>query len=141
MSDQVRVRLVTLGVLGLVFVAGVVVGVAADRTLVDARPLVSAEVAADPEADSAPEASSSRRWLIDRVDLTSDQRIQVDSVVEYHRNRMAELTRECGTRFGSIVEATRAELRSLLTVDQRAVYDSLLEERDRRRAERQGSGP
>jgi hypothetical protein len=140
-SREVRTRLVTLGVLALVFGLGVLVGVVADRTVGDGWDRASTDDAAeatDSEADSAAqdadEAPESRsRWLIHQVDLSDPQRVFVDSVISFYRAEVRSLSESYDAAYWEAVQATREALRGVLDPLQRARYDELLEERDRAR--------
>jgi hypothetical protein len=133
-----RARLATAGVLALVFGVGVLVGVATDR-LVQRQPpeLLAGDPPDVEEADEPREAESSgttrSRWLIHQIDLTEEQRVQVDSVLGFYRAQVRELTDVYNDAYWSAVQSTRDELRSILEEEQRVRYDSLLVENDRRR--------
>lgn len=134
MSETLRVRLVAAGVLILVFVAGVTVGLALDRPFSEAlesMQAVAGEVD-DGDTDSDEGSNTSGGWIIDRVDLTYDQQVQVDSVLAYYQERMSELQRDYRPRYWEIVETTRESIKALLTDEQEALYDSLLRARDHR---------
>ncbi len=134
MSESLRVRLIAAGVLILVFVAGVTVGLALDRPLSQALESMHAQAGetAEPNEDADEGSNTSRGWIIDRVDLTEGQQVQVDSVLAYYQDRMAELQGEYAPRYREIVETTREAIKALLTDEQEALYDSLLRARDRR---------
>jgi len=134
MSESLRVRLVAAGVLALVFVAGVTVGLALDRPLSQALESMHAEAGevAEPDEDTSEGSNTSRGWIIDRVDLTEEQQVQVDSVLAYYQGRMSELQSEYGPRYREIVETSRESIKAVLTEEQEALYDSLLRARDRR---------
>ena len=134
MSESLRVRLVAAGVLALVFVAGVTVGLALDRPLSQALESMHAEAGepAEPDGDTGERSNTSGGWIIDRVDLTEEQQVRVDSVLAYYQDRMAELQSEYGPRYREIVETSRESIKALLTEEQEALYDSLLRARDGR---------
>ncbi len=147
MSREVRTRLVTLGVLALIFGLGVLVGVVADRTVEGARARSVADepkVVTDPESDEQPaeeEGVSSegrRRLLIHQVDLSDDQRVFVDSVVGFYRAEVRALSESYDTAYRDAVQATRDALRGILDPLQRARYDALLDARDRARGREEG---
>lgn len=139
MERESRTRLATIGVLALVFVAGGAVGAALQRVL---APEPGAAVAGGAVGDrrEREDGRRERRRIVDRVGLTEEQRAKVDSIVEYHRVRVGEVWREMGPRFEAIAESTRADIKRILTPEQRARYDSLLAEYHRRRSERSGPG-
>jgi hypothetical protein len=137
MTHEVRTRLITVGVMSLIFSLGILAGVAADRTFGDpfalfAAPPTESEVA-DPEAKEGEEAGNRSRWLIHQVDLSQDQRVFVDSVVAYYRAEVRALSRQYDAAYWEAVQATRDALRAVLDVEQREQYDALLDARDRSR--------
>ena len=85
------------------------------------------------------------RLIVDQVGLSDQQKEQVDSIVGHFRSRMRALHDEFdqiyATRYREITEATREEIKKILTADQQAAYDSLLTEWDHRRDRRQDSVP
>jgi Spy/CpxP family protein refolding chaperone len=137
MTREVRTRLVTVGVISLIFSLGVLAGVAADRTFGDALTLFAAppqEAEAPIPDEQAGEAEGNRsRWIIHQVDLSEDQRVFVDSVVSYYRAEVRALSKRYDEAYWEAVQATRDALRAVLDVQQREQYDALLEARDRSR--------
>ncbi len=131
MRQSDRTRLSTAMVLVLVFGAGTAVGFALDRGTAPASPAVASER----EAPDSDEEEPRRRWIIESVDLRPDQRVQVDSILEFYRQRMEELQEEFHEayrpRSREVVVSTRDALKALLDDRQRVVYDSLLAERNR----------
>lgn len=131
-----RVRLITLGVLFLVFVSGFLVGFAVDRGLV-AGPAERTEEARD-RRDRGDGPDRERRYVIDRVEMDPERRSRVDSIIAFHRERTKELSREFEEefrpRYRQIVSETREAIMSVLTDEQAAAYDSLLAERTRHRS-------
>jgi len=154
MEPGTRTRLATVLILFLVLVTGSVLGIAVDRSL-EARAVPgagreggggsAAETeegrAGDREGSSAP---SRRRLIVEEVGLSESQKTQVDSIVAHYRQQMRELQDELQAefqaafmpRYRGLLEETRGEIRGLLNAEQRAMYDSLLVEHDRRREER-----
>ena len=163
LERSTRARLTTALILFLVLVAGVVLGVALDRRF-EARAMIGGEVRRpggrpgmmegrsrgfdSRSRDSSqfhnpyqPGESSQRRssLIVEQVGLSEAQKEQVDSIVVYYRAQMRSLHDEFDeaymTRYREIMQMTRDEIKAILTPDQRMAYDSLLVERDRRRAE------
>lgn len=128
LSRLVRIRLLTVALLGLLFGAGFMAGIAADRRLLAARP----DTTVTEPRSAERERRDGRSLIIDRVDLTPEQKLRVDSIVEHHRKRLAELQGEFRPRYREIVNETRLEIKAVLTAEQAAAYDSLLDERRRR---------
>lgn len=133
MSQEIRVRVVTAFVLLLVFGAGFSVGLVVDE------PWAETAAAADASNDEAKKESDGRSTherIIDRIDLTADQRAEVDSLVGYYHTRMIEFQREYRPKYWEIVDSSRAAIARVMEPDQAAVYDSLLAQSDRRRGRR-----
>ena len=127
-----RTRLATVAILTLVFGTGVLMGLVLDRNLAAAP--VSAAV-----ADTAAAAEEPRRqYMFERVGLSPDQRAVIDSIVVGHRARMSALrqqfSEEYDPQYRAIVEATRENIKGVMTPEQAAMYDSLTTARDRERA-------
>lgn len=135
MDKLLRTRLTTALVLGVVFASGVVLGVAADRSLGAAPP----EEIARP--DSTAETAERRRVpMYEQVGPDSAQKMAIDSIVSEYRVAMKALHAEFrvayNTRYQALVEETRAAIKGVLSPAQVHAYDSLVAERERRRAER-----
>ncbi len=143
MPSSKRARLMTLAVLFLVFVSGFLVGFALDRSLTAGPAADEAETQADRrdrDDDDDDRRDKRRRYVIDRVELGPEQRSRVDSIIAFHRQRTKELSEEFEEeyrpRYRQIVSSTRESIKSVLTEEQAATYDSLLEERSRHRSRR-----
>lgn len=149
MDRTTKTRLLSLGVLLTVLAAGFAMGLAWERRSGALR-------AENPAAGEAAERGSrdggdrdgsekrERRLIIDRVGLTPEQEMRVDSIVRVHRQAMKELQREFraeyNPRYRALIQETRDEIRGLLTLEQRTTYDSLLAEHDRRREREREEG-
>lgn len=137
MSHNVKMRMVTALVLALVFVAGIGVGLVWDEPFGqavagEAEAVVEPEGIVEPEEDREREESS-RGATIHRVDLTEDQRARADSMLARFRAELAEFQEESQLRYWAIVDEARDSLKTVLNLEQQALYDSLLAERDRER--------
>lgn len=149
MTAALRTRLLSIGVLALVFASGVVVGVAVDRRVVDEAQAASrvGEDVSEREGDGG-----DRRMLYEQVEgLRPEQAARIDSVLNHHRQSTRALNREFREDFQSvremekevrsaydprwwaIVDSTRTAIRSIFDPAQAAQYDSLVAEFDRRR--------
>ena len=156
MANGSRVRLLSMVVLALVFVSGVVVGVALDRrALASAAATEATDQVADADTPNDENESGDdeerRVPMYERVGLTDEQSARIDSIVGHHRQAMRDLENEFedeyqamrdlqreyrnayNPRYWAIVDATRSAIRSVLDADQAARYDSLLNAFDRRR--------
>lgn len=140
MGRTTRTRMITLGVLVVVFGAGVLIGFVADSEL-GASPTPPATEVAD-TVDEAEEPS--RRFMYHEVDPNEIQLERIDSVRQVHRERTNalydELRAEYPDRFRAILLDTREAIKSVLTPEQAAEYQRLLDaydEEQRRKAERE----
>ena len=134
MDKLLRTRLATVVVLLAVFGSGLLVGLAADRSLV-ATPAAEAAVAAEPEAPA-----ERRVPMYERVGPDAAQKMVIDSIVSEYRVSMkslhAEFRAAYNPRYQALVDETRAAIKGVLTPEQAIAYDSLIAERERKRAER-----
>jgi hypothetical protein len=105
-----RVRAIVFSLIALGFLAGVGAGVAGDR-LVAPRML---RVRVDDMSA-----------VLDRLQLTPDQRRLADSIVARSAPRSEAIMREVGERLRAVADTVDRELRALLTVEQRARLDSM----------------
>ena len=98
--------------LGVVFLAGVLGGLALDRVVV---------------AKKAPPPGLSLKVpdVLDQLDLSTAQRQMADSILQRSSPRSEAMMRELVPRFRAIADSVNAELAALLTVRQRAKLDSL----------------
>jgi hypothetical protein len=141
MASGMTARLATLVIFLVVFGAGLAVGVAVDRKVASAAdapvPSVVGEgesrEAAGDEDEGEEDPPRERRMLIERVGLTPDQKLQVDSIVAVMGGRMSDLQKDYRRQYWAVVDSSRASLKQILTMEQAVMYDSLLAESDRRR--------
>ena len=151
LQPVMKTRLATILILLLVLVSGSVLGIALDRSL-EARAAAagnesgeagsrrSGGTRAEGEEGQNPER---RRLIVEQVGLSEAQKAEVDSIVTHYRREMrvlqdelqAELQAAFTPRYRGLLEETREQIKGVLDPDQRVVYDSLLVEHDRRRAE------
>jgi len=127
-------RFATVAILGTVFVSGGLLGALVDRQF---RPVGEpTEEAAVEQRGERPE----RRLIVDEVGLSPDQKVQVDSIVAVSRATMKELRQRFDDEYNPLyrqaVVDTREAIKGVLTDDQRAEYDRLLEENAERRRRR-----
>lgn len=131
--DRLRARLFALVILVVVFGAGFAVGVAVDRQVAAASDAPPSAASSRSGGEDHGDEPRQRRPLVERVGLSEEQRVQVDSIFHRFGGQMAELQKEYRDQYWSIVDRTRGAMRSILTPEQAAIYDSLLAENDRRR--------
>ena len=122
------------GVLLLTLAAGFLLGLVwSQRSPEQSEPTTSTAVAAE-EADEDRGRETRRRGLIvERVGLSAEQQVQVDSVVGHARGMMRQLRADYRTGYGELIESTRSSIKAVLTTEQAAEYDALLTDFDRRR--------
>ena len=136
------------GTLLLTLAAGFLLGLVwSRRSPAPPEPVASAaaeEAVAADEAAPADEGrgrETRRRGLIvERVGLSAEQQVQVDSVVGHARGMMRQLRADYRSGYGELIESTRSSIKAVLTPGQAAEYDDLLADFDRRR-EMEGEEP
>jgi len=140
MASGFATRLASLAILFLVFAAGLAIGVAVDRQVAAATdapppdPATLTERSEDPgEPREAKGPPRERRMMIERVGLTPEQKLQVDSIMDVMGGHMSDLQKDYRTHYWVLVDSTRASLRRTLTPEQAVTYDSLVVKNDRRR--------
>ena len=69
--------------------------------------------------------------VVKQIDLNAVQREKLDVVLNTCRKRMIELNRSIRPEFSKIRQETRAEIRDILTSEQRAEFDELIAAKDR----------
>ncbi|MGD8278741.1 MAG: hypothetical protein PVH00_11970 [Gemmatimonadota bacterium] len=120
-----RLRILGGAVLGLVLVVGGLGGAAIDRAVLRDR---------RPERDECERFRPPQRHRpYEDLGLTEDQKSRIDEALEKRKDQLDEFWKANSPRMDSIVNATRGELRDILTPEQRAEADR---RNDRRRAER-----
>jgi hypothetical protein len=122
-----------LALLVAVFLVGGAAGAAVDRMLVGDR-----EVSSGQRGRSGGDRDRRRSyldWLADELALSEEQRTEVHGILERHREQVSNLWKEWRPRYDELQEQARVEIRGVLTEEQAAAYDALLE-RQRQRRER-----
>jgi Spy/CpxP family protein refolding chaperone len=134
-SRQRNVRLAAGAILAVTFAGGIAVGFALDRGVAQASPDRERGV-----VDAGPPPPPPNEWIIDRLDLDQEQRMQVDSVIAHYGSVMSDLQREYRPRFNEVVRAANEGVRGAMTPEQVMAYDSL-EAAMQERRNRGGGGP
>lgn len=124
-----RRRLLGFSLLAVTFLAGTLSGAALDRMLIAEQP-ERAEQRGD-------DADDRRSYIIERVDMSAEQRAAIDDVLERRSQRMRAVWREVEPRMDAITDSARTEIMQVLTPEQRAEYEEKL---DRRRHPRGDGG-
>jgi Spy/CpxP family protein refolding chaperone len=120
-----RMRVVGVGLLAATFVAGALAGAAVDRVLSADEP---DRVERDHDDDRR------RSYVIDRVDMSEEQRGAIDAILEERSERMRAVWSEVEPRMDAITDSARVDIMEILTPEQRAEYERKLA--DRRRPDR-----
>ena len=137
MEHGSRTRLVTAVMLAVVFASGVLLGVAGDSNLGAEPPEVTAESA---DAHGRDGERRRRTRMYEQVGPSADQKVFIDSIVKDHRARMDALHEEFRSayypRYRAAIEDTRGAILEVFSEEQSAEYQALLDDFDRRKAER-----
>lgn len=120
-------RFLGMLLLTVTFVVGGLVGAAAHRVLEASSPPV-------PVAENSRGGCAERdRDIFATLDLSPQQRVRVDEILERRRAQADAFWQESGPRLQELTDSTRAEIRRVLTPEQRAEYDRIREERRARK--------
>jgi len=140
MGQESRTRLTTVFLLVAVFGTGILVGFAVDADA-DAVASEVVSVATIVSDTASSEDQPRRRRIYDQVEPNEIQLNLIDSIVTVHRARTNALDEEMRTQlnagFREILLETREAIKGVLTEEQAAEYQRLLEENDARRAARE----
>lgn len=79
--------------------------------------------------------------IVKQIEMTDQQRAELNAVLETSRERMIALSRSMRPELTKIRQETRAEMREILTEQQREVFDELIKAQDKSRKTRSGSTP
>ena len=119
-----KAKLVAATALVFLFGSGVAVGLAWDQT-------ASAGTLTETRRGERSERERTRHPMtIDRVGLSTVQKATVDSLYFFYGQRLSDLNTDFQPRFGAVMSDFRAELRQILTEDQRVTYDLLVLEQE-----------
>ena len=122
-----RARLLSVLIIAIVFAVGGLTGAATMHVV---------------EGDEAPAMErrgerGPRNNLFERLQLTPEQQVQVEAIMEQGRTQMDAFWAEHRPTLRAITDSTRAQIRAVLTPEQRALDDEWIAER-RREAEKRG---
>lgn len=119
-----RVRAQGIALVAIVFVAGVLAGVAGDR-------LLAARRAPEPPPPDMTMLRPLRRGslpgMFRQLDLTLAQRRQIVEILEQGEPRTEEILSEMLPRLRAVTDSVHAEIRAVLTEEQASRLDSLLQ--------------
>jgi Spy/CpxP family protein refolding chaperone len=112
-----RARATGMAILALMFLVGALSGAATMR-------VVSAD-------DTSMRMGSQRAHpdLLERLELTPEQRGRIDGILERRRAEMEEFWDQHRPTLRAITDSARAELRAVLTPEQRDIEERFMEER------------
>ncbi|HEX6135101.1 MAG TPA: hypothetical protein VFZ24_14125 [Longimicrobiales bacterium] len=116
-----RARLIGLLVLALMFAVGALTGAATMRV-------------AGSERDAVRERAESRERrpdLFETLQLTPEQRVQIDMIMERRREEVEAFWEEHGPQLRAVMDSARAEIRAVLTPEQRELEERFRAERRR----------
>ena len=139
MARFAQARLLSFALLLLTLVAGILVGMAVKgNQSPGASP--EEEAAATGERDSR----AGRRLVIDQVGLDSVSRAEVGEIIRHFRIQVraleAEFEEAYAPRQSALFQSALDSIKSLLTPEQKSLYDSLLAVRERERSGRDNQG-
>lgn len=125
-----RRRLLGFGLLAATFLAGALAGAAVDRTL----------SASSDQPDRDRSRDRGRSYIIDRIEMSEEQRSEIDGILERRSERMRAIWHEVQPRMDAVTDSARSEIMEVLTPDQRAEYERRLQDRRRGGNDRERSG-
>jgi Spy/CpxP family protein refolding chaperone len=131
-----RQRLLGVGLLVVTFVAGAFAG--ATYQVVAARsPAQALEARRDRDPRHDPRAGAPPDFPYRELGLSEEQQVQVEAVLRRRSEEMDAFWHEEGPRMRAIVDSARAEIRSILTADQRRQMDEMRAKRRQLSRERE----
>lgn len=71
--------------------------------------------------------------MVAKLDLSDDQKAQLDTILEEGRKCMVDINTAYRSEFGKVRNTTRAQIREILTPDQRKEFDEMMAEQEARR--------
>ncbi len=120
----------------LTFAAGTAAGVAADRFHL-LPGTARAEEPTAPEEGERREGRRERQTTIERfadeLSLTTEQRVEIDGILDHYRASLKFLWSEVRPRYRTLIDSVRTQIEAVLTPEQVMDYRALLEERSSRR--------
>jgi Spy/CpxP family protein refolding chaperone len=112
-----RARVMGIALLAVIFMVGALSGAATMRVVGDEAPKLKRV-----QQDVQPN-------LLDRLELTPEQRQDADAILERRRAEMEAFWDEHRPALRAIADSARAELRALLTPEQAEIEKRFMEER------------
>lgn len=141
MGQESKTRLTTVLLLLTVFGTGVLVGFAADAGGTAQAAEAEPEEAVVSDNTTSSDEEPRRRRIYEQVEPNELQLDLIDSIVTVYRARTNALDEEMRSQlnagFREILLETRDAIKGVLTAEQAAEYQQLLDESDARRAARE----
>ncbi|MHB1313051.1 MAG: hypothetical protein ACYC3L_13630 [Gemmatimonadaceae bacterium] len=119
-------RLLAVGVLLIVLAAGLIGGIALDRTVLRNRPMDRGES----HGERRPGPRRPSDMLGAELKLSEDQRVRIDTVIERQMRGFREIRKSTQPTIDSLMAQTRRSIDSILTLPQRAQLDSARAKRE-----------
>jgi len=125
-----RSRLVIPAILTVVLAAGVLGGVALDRFVLHHRhgPFAGMGMGRPGAPDSAEQRAAMQKHLADRItrelDLTTEQRGQLEAILPRHMAAFDSLRKEMGSRLQALLDSSSTEIETILTPEQRQKWEA-----------------
>ena len=92
-----------------------------------------------PPSTHRPTRAEMQKQFADRMKLTPDQSVKVDSILETYRQSFNQVQKNYWQSFNFKRDTLRMSIRALLTVDQNRLFDNYTKELDEREARRRES--
>jgi hypothetical protein len=138
-----RTRLLGSALLVAVFGAGAVVGLATRALVTPDQPLNESEDRAQPSSDRirgrGPRGLKMDSLLFDEIGASPDQRSAINSILDDRDRLMRAQWYTWESRFDTLMNETRGQVRAVLTADQTRKLDQAIAERVARRRARQNN--
>ena len=83
-------------------------------------------------SDKKPNRSEIRKHFAEKLRLTPEQSVIVDSLVEIHRSKINDISKQYSDIFKTQRDTLRQEIRKLLNEEQNARYDDFIKEIEQR---------
>jgi Spy/CpxP family protein refolding chaperone len=132
-------RLLAVGVIVVVALAGIMAGVALDRTVLRQRGWTPRGSLARGERRTAPSRPSA--MLGADLKLTEEQAVRIDTLIERQMRGFREIRQSTQPAIDSLMAQTRRAMDSILTPAQRSVLDSARVRREAEFRKRFPNGP
>jgi Spy/CpxP family protein refolding chaperone len=120
-----RARLIGIMLLVTTFLAGGFSGAALERRASAAPAAPRPEAKAQPAERQEERPHGHRGRIFDQLDLTTVQRAAIDSILQDGREKVDAYWKETEPGYRALVDATRAQVRAVMTAEQLAEYDRL----------------